>query len=258
VPNWLSTHPEPGARVAEAQPIAAKATSAEATARNRDEYLQHIAGVVVGDNPKDGIVRGNTFIHPVLRFSLEFPEGWDVTNTPSQVAAREPGQPYFMFLQTVDQPRGRTIEEIAARSMTNARFREVSGENVSLSGLDAHIGVYQGSLQGVGKVMLRAAHVASGRQVYLIAGFAPPNAFDKVDKQIDASVRSFRSLTAREADAVRPNRLDFYTVRPGDSWQSIAARGGALVRASELAIMNDHAVNEQPQPGDRIKIVVAG
>ena len=57
---------------------------------------------------------------------------------------------------------------------------------------------------------------------------------------------------------MRPNRLDFYIVRPGDSWQSIAARGGALVRARELAIMNDHAVNEQPTAGDRIKIVVAG
>src|SRR5262245_62763453 len=258
VPNWLSTHPDPGARVAETQPIAAKAASSEATALNRNEFLSHIEGVVVGDNPKDGIVRGNAFIHPVLRFALEFPEGWDVMNTPSQVAAREPGQPHFMFLQEVDRPRGSTIEEIAARSMTNAHFREVSGENASLGGLDAHIGLYQGSMPSVGKVMMRAAHIANGRQVYLIAGFAPPDAFEKIDREIDRSVRSFRALSAREADSVRPNRLDFYSVRPGDSWQSIAARGGALVRAAELAIMNDHAVNEQPKPGDRIKIVVAG
>jgi predicted Zn-dependent protease len=258
VPNWLSTHPDPGARVAETQPIAAKAASPEATARNRDEFLSHIEGVVVGDNPKDGIVRGNAFIHPVLRFALEFPDGWDVMNTQSQVAAREPGQPHFMFLQEVDRPRGSTIDEIAARSMTNAHFREVNGETANLGGLDAHIGLYQGSMPSVGKVMMRAAHVASGRQVYLIAGFAPPEAFEKIDREIDRSVRSFRALTAREADSVHPNRLDFYTVRPGDSWQSIAARGGALVRAAELAIMNDHAVNEQPKPGDRIKIVVAG
>jgi len=258
VPNWLSTHPEPAARVIEAQPLAAKAASADAQAKNRDEFLKQIEGVVVGDNPKDGIVRGNTFIHPVLRFTMEFPEGWDVTNTPSQVAAREPGQPYYMFLQTVDRPRGNTIDEIAARSMTAAKFREVNGENVSLGGLEAHIGVYQGSLPGAGKVMMRAAHIANGRQVYLIAGFAPADAFDKIDRQVDASVRSFTALTARDADKVRANRLDFYTVRRGDSWQSIAARGGALVRATELAIMNDHAVNEQPQPGDRIKIVVAG
>jgi predicted Zn-dependent protease len=48
-------------------------------------------------------------------------------------------------------------------------------------------------------------------------------------------------------------------VRPGDTWQSVAARaGGANVKASTLAIMNHHPVNEQPPTGERIKIVVAG
>jgi predicted Zn-dependent protease len=53
--------------------------------------------------------------------------------------------------------------------------------------------------------------------------------------------------------------VTFYVVRNGDSWQSIAARQGrGIVNAATLAIMNDHAVNEQPQPGERIKIVVEG
>jgi predicted Zn-dependent protease len=58
---------------------------------------------------------------------------------------------------------------------------------------------------------------------------------------------------------VRPNRLEFYTVRQGDSWQSIAVRQGkGNVNAATLAIMNDHEVHVQPQPGDRIKIIVEG
>jgi predicted Zn-dependent protease len=65
-------------------------------------------------------------------------------------------------------------------------------------------------------------------------------------------------LSASEAANVQPNRLDFYTVRAGDTWQGIAARGGNLVKATDLAIMNHHAVNEQPAAGERIKIVVAG
>jgi len=163
-----------------------------------------------------------------------------------------------MFLQTVDSIRGRSVADVAARSMQAAHFREVGGEDLSLNGLEAHIGSYLGSIQGVGDVSLRAAHVQNGRSVYLVAGFAPRDQFDRVLKEIDTAVRSFKPLTAQEADSIRPNRLDFYTVKTGDSWQSIAARGGGLVRASELAIMNDRAVNEQPQPGERIKIVVTG
>ena len=34
--------------------------------------------------------------------------------------------------------------------------------------------------------------------------------------------------------------------------------GKGLASASTLAIMNDHAIDEQPKPGTRLKIVVAG
>jgi predicted Zn-dependent protease len=258
VPNWLSTHPEPGERVVVTQPLAAKLVSSGPNERNRDEYLNQIDGIVVGDNPKDGIVRGNAFLHPVLRFALEFPEGWDVTNTPAQVAAQEPGEKHFMLLQLVEQPRGRTAEEIAASSMRDAGFRLVDGSATTLNGLDAHVGLFHGSIRGVGAVVMRAAHIVHGRQVYLFGGFAPLDDFPRVDRAISEAIQTFRPLTAREADDIRPNRLDFHTVRPGDTWQSIASRGGALVRASDLAIMNNSEVNEQPKPGVRIKIVVAG
>ena len=70
---------------------------------------------------------------------------------------------------------------------------------------------------------------------------------------------SFRSLTAAEASRVNPNRVDFYVVQSGDSWQSISVRQGKnIVNAATLAIMNDREVNVQPAAGDRIKIVVEG
>ena len=258
VPNFLSTHPEPAERVVEAAPLAAKLAASGAGERNREGYLEQIDGIVVGDNPKDGIVRDNAFLHPVLRFALEFPQGWEVMNTPSQVAAREPGQPHFMLLQMVDQPRGRSPEEIALNSMRAAGFRQMDGATADISGLAAHIGLYQGSIQGIGDVIMRAAHIVNGRQVYLFAGFAPRDKFETIDGMVTAALRSFRPLSAKEADNIRPNRLDFYTVRPGDTWQSIAARGGGLVRATELAIMNHHAVSDQPKPDERIKIVIEG
>jgi predicted Zn-dependent protease len=257
VPNWLSTHPEPAARVKEALPLAAK-FSPETKERNREEYLRRIDGLMIGDNPKDGVVRGNVFLHPVIRFGVEFPEGWDVINTPDQVAAQEPGQPFYMLLQLVDRPQGNTPEEIADRSMTAAGFRRADGQRTNLGGLDAYVGLYVGQISGVGRVMMRAAHVIHGRQVYVLAGFAPEAEFAKADRTIADSIRTFRELSAREAAEIHANRLDFYTVRGGDTWQSIAARGGGLAKPTELAIMNGHAVNEQPAPGERIKIVVVG
>jgi predicted Zn-dependent protease len=256
VPNWLSTHPEPAERVVEAQPVVAKFAGPSATERGQDRYFEHLEGLVVGDQPADGIVRGHRFLHPALRFALDFPEGWEVTNTPEQVAAQEPGSKHFMFLQHVERPAGRTLEEIATRSMRGARFTRVEGQPASLNGADAFIGLYRGELNGLGRVVMRAAHIQNGRQVFLLAGVAPEADFARIERNIADAIASYRPLSQSEADDIRPNRLTFYTVQNGDTWQSIAARDGGLVRATELAIINHHAVNEQPKTGERIKIVV--
>jgi predicted Zn-dependent protease len=258
VPNWLSTHPEPADRVTVAQPIAAKLAGPAATEHGRDAYLRRIDGIVVGDNPADGIVRGHRFLHPEMRFAVDFPDGWDVTNMPEQVSAQEPGQKHFMIFQQVERPTGGTLEEVATAAMRSTRLKRIEGQAQSLNGDDAFVGLYQGELSGVGRATMRAAHIRHGRGVYLLGGFAPEAAFAKVDREIAGSIRSFRPLSQSEADAIRPNRLDFYTVRDGDTWQSIASRGGSLVRATQLAIMNNSAVNEQPRPGTRIKIVIEG
>jgi hypothetical protein len=53
--------------------------------------------------------------------------------------------------------------------------------------------------------------------------------------------------------------VTLYTARAGDSWQSIAEhQSRAVVKATTLAIMNGHAVNDQPRPGERLTIVVSG
>jgi predicted Zn-dependent protease len=163
-----------------------------------------------------------------------------------------------MFLQHVDQPRGRNAEDVASYATSAARFKRLEGQPTSLGGLDAYVGLYQGEINGIGRVTMRAAHIVQGRQAYVLAGFAPDASFGRIDSAVAASIRSLRQLSVREAADIRPNRLDFYTVRAGDTWQSIASRGGGLVRATDLAIMNHYAVNEQPKPGERIKIVVAG
>jgi predicted Zn-dependent protease len=82
--------------------------------------------------------------------------------------------------------------------------------------------------------------------------------FEPLDSAILSSIRSFKPISAAEAEAIRPNRVDIYVVRQGDSWQSIAERSGGVIKPPTLAIMNGAEPNSQPVVGRRIKIVVAG
>ena len=92
----------------------------------------------------------------------------------------------------------------------------------------------------------------------MVAGRSAPNVFQQADGAFLASIRSFKRLSAAEAENIRPNRIDLYVVRSGDTWQSIANRSGGVVKPSTLAVMNNAEPNSQPPTGARIKIVVSG
>lgn len=260
VPNFLSTHPAPGDRVEqvltfiERNPIPV-ATSGRGP--NLAEYQRQIDGIVFGDSPSDGIVRGNEFLHPDLRIALQFPGGWEIQNSPQQVAAKAPNADHFMVLQLVPNPSG-SIQQIAQSTMANAGFRPIEGERTTINGLDAYVGTYQGTAQNVGNVVSVAAHIVHNRNVYLFAGLAPADQFRSVQAQFANSIRTFRELSARQAASIRPNRVEIYTVRSGDTWDGISRRGGGLVKPETLAIMNNYEPNQPPRAGDRIKVVVEG
>jgi predicted Zn-dependent protease len=262
VPNWLSTHPAPADRVEKVQGYIAQTTVrpvGTAGATDDGEFLRRVDGIVFGDSPSQGIVRGNTFVHPDLRLSIAFPQGWEIQNTKSQVMAKAPEQNDYMLLQLVPNASG-SLEQVARGTMGKAGFQEVNGQRAQVNGLDAYVGTYQGQMQGLGTVVTRAAHIVHDRKVYLLAGLAPPNQFQAARQQFDQTIQSFRELSAKEAANIRPNRVDIYTVRSGDTWQSIAQRlgEGAGIKPSTLAIMNNYEPSQQPRPGDRIKIVVEG
>lgn len=261
VPNWLSTHPDPLSRVKEIQPQVQQIKAAAPAAgykSDRDTLLQRVDGLVYGDSVEQGITRGSTFIHAPLKFRIDFPTGWEIQNSPSEVVAKAPNADVYMLFELVEQPQGRRMQEVAANQMQMAGFRAVQGESTTIDGLEAFVGVYQGQVEGLGSVTMRAAHIAYERNVFMLAGLTAPNLFQQADSAFATSIRSFRKLTPEQAENVRPNRVDLYVVRNGDTWQSIAERSGGAVKAPTLAVMNGAQPSSQPQVGARIKIVVSG
>ncbi len=261
VPNWLSTHPEPTARVVEVAPVVARlleTVDASGLRVDRGGYLERIVGVRYGDNPEEGIARGHEFVHPVLRLGVEFPQGWEIQNSDVVVIARQPGRDGYMLLQLAEEGEPATLEAIAERD-TPRDARNVSAGGGRINGLDAHIRSYQRDMDNLGAVMVRAAYIRHDDQVYVVGAVVPVSEFTRVEREVNRSIRSFRALSAEEADRILPNEIALYEAAAGDTWQRIAQRaGGELVPAATLAIMNGYPVDEQPRAGDRLKIVVQG
>jgi predicted Zn-dependent protease len=261
VPNWLATHPQPEDRVAKVtetvQTLEATRPASEWIV-NRDPYWKRLTGLIFGDNPREGVVRGREFIHPDMLFRLVFPEGWKIENGKQQVAAAPPDEgDVLLVLELVQKPVGSTLEDVAVGSMNKAGFTWIAGEATRLNGLPAYVGVYEGQMQNTGVARVRAAHIRHERQVFLLAGIASQAKYRQAQQAFGDTIRSFAPISAQDAARIKPNRLAFTTVRGADTWQAIADRTGGLIPAGELAVLNGFAANSQPPVGQRIKIVIA-
>ena len=259
VPNFLSTHPEPLARVMEIASTVAKLKAGGGSfVTAREALTGRMAGVIYGDNPEQGIFRGSTFLHPPLRFRLDFPNQWVGANSARQVMAQAPKGDAFLLLQLVQKPQGSSIQDVAVASMQQAGLPHVRGERTSIGGFEAYVGTYQGAIEGLGQVASRAAHIRYADNVFVIAGLTPPEAFDQYSGIFDTTFRSFRSLSAAEAAAIKPARIELYTARDGDTWAALAERSGGAITPLTLAAMNHTDAGAAPRAGVRLKIVVAG
>ena len=217
-----------------------------------------MAGLIYGDNPEQGLFRGSTFLHPPLRFRVDFPNQWATANSARQVMAQAPKGDAFVLLQLVQQPQGSSIQDVAVASMQQAGLPHVRGERTTIGGFEAYVGTYQGVIEGLGQVASRAAHLRYGDNVFVIAGLAPPEAFEQHAGAFDSTLRSFRSLSAAEAAAIKPARIELYTARDGDTWGALAERSGGAITPATLAAMNQTDASAAPRAGARLKIVVAG
>ncbi len=153
-----------------------------------------------------------------------------------------------MLLQGVAKPQGQTVRDVALAHMQAAGFRPVSGDRTTINGLDAFVGVVPGPDRGPRRGdEPRRAHRA---RRYVLPG-CRPRALRRVSTgrwRLHDCDSLVSSVDGRRSQAIRPSRVDFYIVRDGDTWASLAERSGGAIRPSTLAVMN------QSSPGRRSRV----
>src|SRR5580698_2478372 len=76
-PDFLSSHPATPERITNARANARQYTIPSATVGlGKQAYLGSIDGIVFGEDPSEGFVRGRRFLHPRLGFTFTAPDGF--------------------------------------------------------------------------------------------------------------------------------------------------------------------------------------
>lgn len=72
-PSWVDRHPPLEVRLA----LTARVAGPDADGRHgRQRYLKKVAGLVVGEDPRQGMVSEGRFVHAAAGLSFAVPEGW--------------------------------------------------------------------------------------------------------------------------------------------------------------------------------------
>ncbi len=259
--DFLSTHPATAQRVREAVAAASRdgITAPDGAPRNQNRFFQQILGMIYGDSAKQGFVRGNTFSHPELRFTFTVPSNFKIQNSARSVVSVGPNGAGLIFDSA--KPTGGGPDTYIARTwapsiaqktrtgqLSNLQTFRING----LSAASAQMAIETNS----GVRIARMTAIRSGDTMYRFLGLQPQGA-DRAGRQMDNAAQTFRRLSAREARALKPYRIQIHTVRSGDTVAKLARRTAFPdYKQERVRVLNGLQVGEGLRVGQRVKLVV--
>ncbi len=252
LPEWQSTHPDPGnRREAIERAIAALPAGSGGTTVNRDAYERRLDGMIFGNNPRDGYFRGSQFLHPGMRFQITFPQGWRTANGTSAVQAMSPQQDAMIELAI---GQGNSAESAARTFLSQQGVTAGTAQRTTINGLTAVAAGFgaateQGNLRGT------IVFIEHAGAVFQIAGYAPEQAWAANQAAVENAMKSFSQLTDPAALNVQPQKIDIVTPSSSTTIADLLRQRPSPLSADQLALINQVEANTPLDAGHPVKWV---
>jgi predicted Zn-dependent protease len=251
--SFLQTHPRTGERIDRAVREAG-AKSAAAPVIGRAVYLGKIDGLVFGDSPAHGLVRGRKFLHPELRIAFEVPEGFTLLNGQKKVAAKGPGDAVVIFDMAKREGRSSMVRYISEVWAEGVALDDL--EPITINGLAAATGAVRVPTREGRRDFRLVAIRGPGDRVFRFQFVTPAERTAGLAEGLKRTTYSFRRLGAAEAARLRPYRLRLHRVRPGDTPARIARRlPFEDHRLDRFLVLNGLDGKAALAPGRTVKVV---
>jgi len=248
--DFMANHPSTPERIRLVTQEAEKLAEDSDDKTARGAYLSAIEGLVFGDDPSQGYVEGNKFIHPVIGFEFEAPRGFRLENAADSIVGVGPNDTALRFDASKlgnDRP---LTDHLAAELMDGVTISAVQTTNVN--GFPAVLAVATGQ-----DWKFRLAAIRFGSDVYRFV-YAARQLTPDIDAAFLSSIRSFRRLASATATDIRPMRIAIVKVKEGDTVSSLAARmADPDDKAVErFMVLNGLTGSSKIKVGEKVKIIV--
>jgi predicted Zn-dependent protease len=250
-PEWLSTHPDPGNRIANIDArIGRLPPELQRGTVGRESYFERISGMVFGNDPRQGYTIGQTYYHPELAFKIRFPDEWRIINQRQAVGALSPNRDAAVVLTLSDKQTPQAAFD-AFFGQQGVQRGPSRGRNLySFRAYDTQTG--QGGAEGL------IGFLPHDGRLYQLMGYTGLETWDGYANDMHSSVTSFSNVTQRRYLNVSPATVDIVELPQSMNLTEFVRRYPSTVDIDQLAIIN--GVNEDTvmDPGRLVKRVVGG
>lgn len=251
VPGWASTHPNGVERIRRAEQLAQQAGGAEQPGQDT-AFLRRLDGMLYDDDPKEGVIDGQTFRHPALRVRFTAPSGYKIANGSGAVTiAGQGGQAQFRTAPATT--------DLAA--FVDERFRALGASSTGE--------VRTGTANGLTYAASTVGASAGGRAIdATIVAYRFPSATNYLVLitgqgeglgALASLVGSMAPLSAADAAAIKGKRLRIVTVKAGDTVDTLARQMAySTYQRERFLTLNGLPDDAMLKPGMLVKVVTTG
>nr|WP_243853787.1 M48 family metalloprotease [Sphingopyxis panaciterrae] len=251
LPEWASTHPDPASRVRNAEALASRAGTGGV--RNADAFLTSVDGVLYGDDPKQGVVEGNEFLHPDFKLKFAVPNGYGMQNGASAVSVSGNGGQAQFSTGAYHGDMNAYIAAVFKSVAGNASISPGNLQRTTVNGIPATYAVARANTQSGQVDVTVFAYEFSKTQAFHFVALTKAGGAGVFNPMFN----SVRRLNTAEAAAIKPRRIDVVTVGRADTVAGLAKRMAYSNYQSErFQVLNRLSATSRLTPGQKVKLVV--
>jgi len=210
-----STHPENDDRLQTVIFAAKDLSVQDYRDNNKAGYLGLIDGMTWGQNPEQGVIIKNRFMHAQLGIALQFPADWKIDNRADALFARNPANSALLQVRLVGLQENESLGALLKRITKNSALSVEQQNYGSTSRSRATVSANQQPAR-VSAIKL------DKNQALFIAGTSTEADFKLTDPQLLAINRSFVRLSAKQISDIKTPQVEIITATSADSFASIA------------------------------------
>jgi predicted Zn-dependent protease len=217
--------------------------------KGTDYFLNGVDGMLYGDSPQEGYVRGNVFLHGNLAIRFEVPPAFRIDNKADAVMATGPNDIAVRFDLVDDNAGGSLTDYVASGWVTGLRPETIRSGFVN--GMPAAT-----ARASADKWDFDVTVVRNGKKIYRFLTAVPVGHEADLAATANKLRSTFRRMSPGESAALKPLRIRVVTVKAGETVQTMSGRMLGTDRKAELfRLLNGLTIGATLTPGQRVKIV---